>query len=60
MIIVFEIRDDMLTEEQAMGLVQKSFFWDLSTKWAVGPGTIENNVITTPISEGEINGGSDE
>ena len=61
MIVAFEIRDEVFENEtQLEAMVHISALWPICTRWVWHPGTIETNVITTPIPEtGDSDGGTD-
>lgn len=53
MLIMFKIRDGMLSPEVAAGLAQKSFLWDLCQEWRIVPvgGELPEMEIQDPPEE---------
>lgn len=45
MLIIFEMRDDTLSVDQATDLIQKSAFCTLCIKWQIQPGSIATDII---------------
>lgn len=55
MLIIFDVRDDILDSSQWTGLVVKSPFWDLCGEWRIIP-MQHLEPLPTPDEEPTING----
>lgn len=53
MLIIFDMRDDLITTEQASAMAQKTALWDLCQQWRVFP---MEHLEPLPTDEDQING----